>query len=78
MSIKRSKEVNKHLSNIEAAKDFFEEMQSTRQESFDNKSEKWQEGEKGAEEQENLDAIEEIVSSLDDTHTNIDNLFEEL
>ncbi len=74
--LKATKEVNKHLSLLEDVKIFFEEMQAARQSSFENKSEKWQEGEKGEEEQNNLDELENIVSEIETAFDSINNLFE--
>lgn len=77
MSLKKTSQVEQHLSNIEAAKVFFEELAEKKQTAFDNKSEKWQESEAGEQASENISSIEEIRDSLDEAYGNIENLFEE-
>lgn len=77
MPLRKTKEVEKHMSAIEDAQIFFNEMLEKRQASYDNKSEKWQESEKGEEEQSNIDDLEEISSDLEEVSAKIDNLFEE-
>lgn len=77
MAIKKNKQVEKHMAAIEDARLFFEELAQKKQESYDNKSEKWQEGDKGQEEQENISSLEDITNSLESVHGDIENLFEE-
>ncbi len=74
--MKSNKTVEKLISQIEDAKIYFEELQGTKQESFDNKSEKWQEGEKGEEAQQEIDSLEELVGECESLVDNINNLFE--
>jgi hypothetical protein len=77
IAIKKTKQVDKMMGQLQEVLHFFEEMKDSRQDAFDNKSEKWQEGEKGEEESENLSSLEDIVNELESTFSNIDNLFEE-
>lgn len=86
MAIKRTKQIEKYLSQMEDIKIFLEDMQNSRQEAYDNKSEKWQEGEKGEEEQENISSLEEqenissledLVNSAETLMNDMENLFEE-
>ncbi len=46
--LKATSKTNKFFSQIEDAKIFFEELRDKKQETFDNKSEKWQESEAGS------------------------------
>lgn len=71
-----NKTTEKFISNIEDAKIYFEELQSKKQESFDSKSEKWQEGEKGEEAQEDINNLENLVSECEQVMDSINNLFE--
>lgn len=77
MSLKRSASVSKHMQKIDEAKVFIEEMLEKRQGSFDNKSDKWKEGEKAEEEEQNLSDLEEIKDDLEEIYGKFENLFEE-
>lgn len=77
MAIKRTKAIQSKLSQLEALKEYFSEMKETRQEAFDNKSEKWQEGEKGEEESNNLGELDDIVSDLESAYDKMSDLFTE-
>jgi hypothetical protein len=77
MAIKRSTAVEKEMSKLDDVRIFFEQMKEKRQESFDNKSDKWKEGEKGEEEESNLSDLDDIVNDLQSVYDSIENLFEE-
>lgn len=77
MALKKTKQIDSIMSKLDDVKTFFEELAATRQDSYDNKSEKWQDGDKGQEEQENISALEDIVNNLESATNDIDNLFEE-
>lgn len=73
----RTKQVETMMSKLEDIKIFFEGLLSAKQNSFDSKSEKWQDGDKGQEIQGNISDLENIISELESTYDNIDNLFQE-
>jgi peptidoglycan hydrolase CwlO-like protein len=58
--------------NIEALKESVEEAQEKKQEAFDDKSDKWQEGEKGQAMQAQIDELESEVSALDDFYCELE------
>lgn len=74
--MKANKQIEKFISNIEDAKIYFEELQNTKQDSYDNKSEKWQESEKGEEMQSDIDSLEELASECENVIDKINSLFE--
>ena len=54
-----------------------EEIQQDEQERFDSRSEKWQESDKGQEAQAALDALADIVNTLQDAEDNLEDLLRE-
>ncbi len=77
MALKRTKEVDKLISQLEDIKNYFDELHTSRQDAFDNKSEKWQEGENGQSEEENLSMLEDLASEIETAFDSANNLFEE-
>lgn len=77
MALKRTAVVTKKMSQLEDLKIEFENQKEKRQETFDNKSDRWKESEKGEEEEQNIADLEEIVDALQDAYDKIENLFEE-
>lgn len=77
MSYKRTKEVEKHLSNIEAAKIYFEDLHSKKEDKLSSKSERWQESEKGQSELEDINSLEQIRDDSESLYDAISDLFEE-
>ena len=74
--MKSNKQIAKFISHIEDAKIYFEELQSSKQDTFDNRSEKWQEGDKGNEAQEEINSLEELAGECENLIDSINNLFE--
>ena len=66
MNATRRKSLTKILDTLDQAKSDLESLLSEEQKDFDNRSEKWQEGEAGQEAQEKLDALQTAIDSLDD------------
>lgn len=77
MAFKRTKQVSKHMAAIDAAKVFFEEFHEKKQQYYDNKSERWQEGDKGSEMSEDIDSLESIKDDCERLYDSIDSLFDE-
>jgi hypothetical protein len=77
MAIKKTKALERLISKLEDVKLELHGVISDRQDKFDSRSEKWQEGEKGQEESENLFALEDIHESLDLAFEKLDSLCEE-
>lgn len=75
--LKRTKEIAEKMSQLDALKNYFEEIKIQREESFENKSEKWQESEKGEEYSSDTDTIAEIVDSIESAFGSCEELFEE-
>ena len=59
------------------ARSLIEEIQQDEQERFDSRSEKWQESDKGQEAQAALDALDDIVTMLEDIDDNLEDLLGE-
>lgn len=77
MPLKRTKAIEKWLSQLETINIEAEELHTTKQDAFDNKSEKWQEGETGTQMSEDLDTLQEIVDESRELYEKVENLFEE-
>lgn len=78
MSIKRTAAVAKHLSAIEDAKLFFEEMKGRREDYAGNRADRWHESEKGEAFVEDTESLDDIISSLEESYNGIEDLFEEI
>jgi hypothetical protein len=59
------KKLAKLRGDLEQAQADFREMHSALDDSYNNKSEKWQEGDKGQEAKERLDELETFVDNLE-------------
>lgn len=75
-NMKANKQTDKFISNIEDAKIYFEELAAKKQESFDSKSERWQESDKASEMQEEISNLEELAGECENIIDTINNLFE--
>jgi flagellar biosynthesis chaperone FliJ len=64
MKAKDKRKLNDLIDNLEAIRDEIEKLLSELQEEWDNKSEKWQESDKGSDAQYELDKIQELIDSL--------------
>lgn len=64
--------------NISLLKGEIEDICSETLGDFENKSEKWQEGEKGQDEQQKIDALENLSSSLDEATGCLDSVLSDL
>lgn len=66
MSKKNAKKLSEAVSSLEAAKATIEEIRDDLQSAFDEKSERWQEGEAGEAAHAEIETLENGISSLDD------------
>lgn len=64
MNKQRRTKINEALVLIDRAREILEEVRDEEQESFDNLPEGLQEGERGEQMQENIDALEEFLDNL--------------
>lgn len=71
-----TKKTNSFISQLEDMKEHIEELLGKKQDSYDSKSEKWQESEKGEEMQSEISNLEELVSSIEDTIEKFNEIFE--
>lgn len=67
------------MGELDTARSLIESIRDLQQESFDNASEAWQEGERGIDMQETIYKLDEVYSEVDNLHsaietTDIDNL----
>jgi len=67
------------MGELDTARSLIESIRDLQQESFDNASEAWQEGERGIDMQETIYKLDEVHSEVDNLHsaietTDIDNL----
>jgi hypothetical protein len=76
--IKRTKVVAEHLANVREAFDYFTRLKEEREEQYENKSERWQESEKGEEFSNDSSTLEEACNELETAADSLENLFEEL
>lgn len=77
MAIKRTLKVDAYLTQLNEIKNYFEKMQATRENIYENRSENWQESEKGETEQENIDSLEAINEKLSEAFDELEELFDE-
>jgi hypothetical protein len=57
---------------LEAMRDSVEEIQSFHQDYFDEKSERWKEGDNGSEHQDEIDGIQEVYGMIDSIASSFD------
>lgn len=69
--MKRTKEVKELISNVESVKVFLEDQVDQKQSAYDNKSEKWQESEKGEE-------ASQVISNLEEARDEAESLMDKL
>ena len=62
---------------LEEAKNLITGVQESLQDDFDNKSEKWQEGEKGEEAQQLIDDLSSIVDEVETAYDNLNDITSE-
>lgn len=74
--LKSNTSIRQKLSQLEDIRIFFEELKSDLQSKWDDKSEKYQESEKGEEESENIDKLGEIAESLETSYNELEEIFE--
>lgn len=74
---KRTKSIEAMIGKVEEIKDYLDTMATDRQEKFDNRSEKWQEGEKGEAEAEFISNIEEARDEAESLVDKLTELFPE-
>jgi hypothetical protein len=59
------KQLAAHLAKIEEIYDEIEAMRSEAQDAFDDKSERWQEGDKGQETADQINQLESLVGAIE-------------
>ena len=74
--MKSTKEINQQLSNIEDAKVALESFKDDQQNSFDEKSDKWKEGEKGQEAEADLESLQEAIENLEEAIEKLEEIFQ--
>jgi hypothetical protein len=75
--MKRTKQVEKLLSGLDDVKAFLEQLHEEKQEAYDNKSDKWQESEKGEAASDELYNIEEARDEAESLYDKVSELFPE-
>jgi hypothetical protein len=78
MPIKKSKKVEDYIKVIKEAADYLTELEEKRQETYDNRTETWQESDKGYEWQDDLDSLSELNSDLGNVVDLLDTVFEDI
>jgi len=76
MAIKRSAKVDKFIEVITEAEEYFKELLEKRQETYNNRSEAWQDSDKGEEWSEDLCYLDDVVSNLESAIDTLESLFE--
>jgi hypothetical protein len=74
--MKATKEDKKYLDMIEAAQIYFKQRAEDLQTNFDEKSERWQESEKGEETATAITSIEDVADTLETAYDTASNTFE--
>lgn len=74
--IKQTQKTNAIYAATTDALEYFESLKDAREETYDNRSETWQEGEKGEEYSDDTNSIEEIVEYLESAKSSIEELYE--
>jgi hypothetical protein len=77
MPIKRTKEIQRHLSMLESVKVFFDEMANKREEKFEGRSDKWKESEKGEAAEQDQEQLRGYTGELEEVYTDLEDLFEQ-
>jgi len=78
MPIKKSKKVEEYIKVIKEAADYLTELEEKRQETYDNRTETWQESDKGYEWLDDLDSLSELNSDLGNVVDLLDTVFEDI
>lgn len=76
MNKTQQKQINEALGMLEEAHSILEEVLGEVQDNYDNKSEKWQEGEAGEKAQEEISGLEDAINETDSAKTTVENLVE--
>lgn len=74
--MKRTKIINKYISQLEEMYNAFEEMVEKTQTRYDNMSERAQEGEKGEQLNDDISAMEDIKNSIESLRDELENAYE--
>ena len=74
--MERSKAVGVQIAKLESIKSFFEELKEKKQQTYDSRSEKWRDGEKGEEWLCDIECFETTFDILEETFNTIDEAFE--
>jgi len=75
--MKKSKQAEKMMSQLEGIKVWLEELAQVKQDNFDNKSERWQEGDKGQDESDLISEIEDAANDADSLYGKLEDIFSE-
>lgn len=76
MTAKQKKQLSEHLSTLEQIYADIESIKDELQETFDNKSEKWQDSEKGEEASNQLNTFDECLQSIEESKEKISELID--
>lgn len=76
MNKTQQKQAVKALAMIEEGFDIISELLGDIQGNYDNKSEKWQEGEAGEKAQEDISNLEDAVNDLESAKSHLENVIE--
>lgn len=74
--LKKTKEADAMISKLEDLIDQLSIQRDDLQEKFDNRSEKWQESDKGEEMQTDISTLDDVISSLESAKDDLQNAFE--
>lgn len=77
MAIKKTLTIAALMSKLEVVKTEIEDMYNTRQDRYDQRSEKWQDSDAGQEEIGNVNDLEELAGMLEEAYDKMDEIFED-
>jgi CRISPR/Cas system-associated protein Cas5 (RAMP superfamily) len=75
--IKRSKKVAAIMSKLEDVKIELQEMLDNGREAYENKSDKWKESDKAADDETQLDALDDIINDLESAYNSLEDAIPE-
>lgn len=74
--IKQTQKTNIIYAAVVDALEYFEALKDSREDTFDKRSDVWQESEKGEEYSDDTNSLEEIIDYLESAKSSIEELYE--
>lgn len=75
--MKREQLIQAALDHISSARDILQPQLEASEATFESRSEKWQESEKGEELQSKIESLTDIINDLENAYDNLENLLQQ-